>query len=460
MRKFLLFFLSPLLVLLLIQCQPDKVTITPINQGNTTNTDSTTTDTTGSTPSDTTTVDTTGTGTTPTDTTTTDTTGTGGTGTGGTTSGDTITVNTSITSDVTWVSGNTYLLDDLIVVTNGATLTIESCVVVKASFGATGLVIDKGASIDAQGTATCPIIFTSVNDALLPGDIVSPNLTGDDTGLWGGIFILGDAPVSSPVSPAILTRLPQQSPNVYGGQSSGDNSGTMSYVSIRHTGYEMVTDEVPCGLTLAGVSSGTTIDHVELFANVDDGFLVLGGTANMDHLITSKFNDDGYDLSMGYAGIMDNIIGVGGNSRNSAFELDGGIGATNPSFTIQNVSFKGGESGEDYIDFQAGVNCVIENAYFFGFDADAEVKLDRDRDADNWLASLIDVVDLELNTSHLSSGNTTIGSIFVDAGLNGNDAFTIRVPDANIVTVPTVGADKTEFTGWTVADLTGALNDF
>lgn len=414
MRNVFFLFLSIIMAWFIIGCQPDKITVTPGVPGNPNNNIETT--------------------------------------------GDTLYVNTDITTDETWISGNTYILDTMITVTNGAELTIESCVVVKIAHGATGLIIDQGAKIDAQGTSTCPVIFTSINDSILPGDIVSPNLTGNDVGLWGGIFILGEAPVSTMTSPSILEYL--QSPYTYGGVTANDNSGTLSYVSIRHTGFETATDYPPCGLMLAGVGDGTTIDHVELFANVDDGFIMLGGTVNINHVVTSYFGDDGFDLDKGYAGTMDNLIGIGGNSKNSSLELDGGEGADNPSFTIKNASFKGSQSGEYYVDFQRNVNCVIENSYFFGFDSGSQVILDRDDDAANWLAGSIDVLNLEFNTSHLSSGNTTIGTIFVDKGANGNDAFTIRVPSASIVTTPTVGANKSNFQGWTVADLTGALNDF
>jgi len=374
--------------------------------------------------------------------------------------GETIEVDSNITGDVTWTSGNTYILNDLIAVTGNATLTIEPCVVVKAARGATGLIIDRGAQIDAQGTSTCPIIFTSTEDLLKPGEIVSPNLTGDDTGLWGGIFVLGQAPVSSVTSPNIVSLLPQPLLYTFGGNSPADNSGTLRFVSIRHTGSETAPAEKPSGLNLAGVGSGTTIDRVELFANSDDGLKVLGGTVNVRNLVTSHFRDDAYDCEMGYAGTMDNLIGIGGNSSNASLELNGGEGTVNPSFTIQNASFKGSRSGENYIDFQGGVNCLIENAYFFSFDANAIVKLDRDEDADNWLAGRIDVVNLAFNTSHLNSGNMTIESIFVDAGADGEDAFSVRPPNAVIVSEPAAGADKSGFADWTVAGATGALDDF
>lgn len=374
--------------------------------------------------------------------------------------GDTIVVSGNITSSVTWITGNTYILEDMVAVTNNATLTIQPCVVVKGAAGATGLIIDRGAKIDAQGTATNPIIFTSVNDQLKPGEIVSPNLTGEDTGLWSGIFILGDAPVSSQNPQNVVPLLPQQPVYTYGGGVISDNSGTLKYVSIRHTGFETAPDETPCGLNLLGVGNGTTISHVELFANTDDGFLVAGGAVNASNIITSKFKDDGYDFDKGYSGTFDNIIGIGGNNNNFALELDGGENTTNPTFTIKNASFKGSQSGEDYIDFRQRVKCLIENAYFFGFDANSVVRLQQNADADNWIAGNINVTNLQFNTAHLAAGNTTIGAIFYDAGLNGNDAFTVRTPNAAIVTTPTTGANKSSFSGWTVADLTGALNGF
>ncbi|MFZ2897519.1 MAG: hypothetical protein WA004_02785 [Saprospiraceae bacterium] len=373
--------------------------------------------------------------------------------------GEIIAIDENITSDVTWTSGNIYVLTGMIAVTDNATLTIEPCVVVKAENGVTGLVIDRGAKINAEGTAECPIIFTSSDDLLEPGEIVSPNLTGDDHGLWSGIFILGNAPVSSADSIwNMMSLLPNWDPFVFGGNDPDDNSGVLRYVSIRHTGFETAPFEIPSGINLGGVGSGTTIDKVEVFANSDDGLMTLGGTVNVNNFIVSYYKDDGYDCDMGYAGTMDNLIGIGGVDSHCALEIDGGEGLAKPSYTIRNASFNGSLTGKQYIRFNTYVNCLIENAYFFGFDSAAQVRLGGSDVADDWVNELIDVVNLEINTSHLSTGNTTIETIFY--ALNGNDAFTVRPPDATIVTTPTVGADKSVFAGWTAAGQTGALDDF
>jgi hypothetical protein len=254
-----------------------------------------------------------------------------------------IVISENISSDVTWTSGNTYVLESMIAVTDNATLTIEPCVVVKADNGTTGLIVSQGAKIDAQGTATCPIIFTSIEDSIEPGTVLSPNLTEEDHGLWSGIFILGNAPASTGLPSNIISLLPEYGEFAYGGDNPEDNSGTLAYVSIRHTGYETAPFETPSGLNLGGVGTGTTIDKVEVFACTDDGFLIYGGTVNVTNVVASGFRDDGLDCDVGFAGIVDNLIGIGGNDNNYALELSGGDGPENPSFTIQNASFKGSQ---------------------------------------------------------------------------------------------------------------------
>ena len=56
--------------------------------------------------------------------------------------------------------------------------------------------ISLNGTLNAQGTASAPIIFTSVVDEVQPGGNVSPNLEPDVSGLWGGIIVLGNAPSS------------------------------------------------------------------------------------------------------------------------------------------------------------------------------------------------------------------------------------------------------------------------
>ena len=102
--------------------------------------------------------------------------------------------NASITSDETWSALDTHYLGDYVFVENNATLTIEAGTTIyayeKQGLQAPTLIVSRGAKIIANGTKEKPIIFTSV----LAKD---SNLTKSEKGKWGGLVILGDAPINS-----------------------------------------------------------------------------------------------------------------------------------------------------------------------------------------------------------------------------------------------------------------------
>ncbi|PIQ50366.1 MAG: hypothetical protein COW03_00055, partial [Cytophagales bacterium CG12_big_fil_rev_8_21_14_0_65_40_12] len=118
----------------------------------------------------------------------------------------TVTVSSNVTANTTWETGKTYILAGRITVVSGATLTIQPGVVVKGQAGAganaTALLVARGGKLNAEGTAALPIIFTSVADEITPADVAagnlaSPNLSSEVSGLWGGVIILGKARISA-----------------------------------------------------------------------------------------------------------------------------------------------------------------------------------------------------------------------------------------------------------------------
>ena len=219
-----------------------------------------------------------------------------------------VTVQNDISANTTWTSGNTYLLDGLIFVESGATLTIEAGTVIKGlqqssittGDGASALVVRRGAKIDAQGTASAPIIFTSELD-----DIdVTDDLTQRDRGLWGGVIILGQATTNQPTMDNQIEGIPETEDALYGGSDDADDSGTLKYISIRHGGFSIsgVEGDEINGLTLGAVGSGTTIENVEVYANFDDCFEWFGGTVNTKYLVGAFCGDDTYDYDQGFRG--------------------------------------------------------------------------------------------------------------------------------------------------------------
>lgn len=248
-----------------------------------------------------------------------------------------------ITSDETWTSDNVYQLEGKVVVDNGVTLTIEPGTTIKGGQGtgtlASVLIISVGAQINAVGTPTNPIIFTSVLDN-------GNNLDENDNGMWGGVIILGDAPISAADGDDItqIEGIPATSTyGAFGGNDIHDDSGIFSYVSIRHAGALIGAGNEINGLTLGGVGDATVISNIEIVGNLDDGVEFFGGTVNVENIIVGFQGDDGIDIDMNYAGTVNNFVVINGISSDESLEIDGpeGMTHTNGLFTLTNGTMNG-----------------------------------------------------------------------------------------------------------------------
>lgn len=364
-----------------------------------------------------------------------------------------------ISSDATWTSGNTYILAGRIFVNDGVTLTIEPGVVVKGEAGtgtnATALVVARGGKIMAEGTADSPIIFTSVADEIIPGNIVSPNLDSEINGLWGGLLILGKAPisVSSNASDFQIEGIPpSDTRGLYGGDDPEDNSGVLRYISIRHGGANIGEGNEINGLTLGGVGNGTVIENIEVVANQDDGIEWFGGTVNVNNAVVWNAGDDALDTDQSWSGIMDNFIIIAGPETDHALEIDGPEGAFLAEHTLRNGTIKGATAAE-LADFRDGIRGKFENLYFFNFpdpsvDGYGDFSLSGDATIANFVGGQLTFNNIEITLSEGSS----LESVFKE----GTHAHATSVAaGAN-----TVGADKGSFTGWSWVDQAGELADF
>jgi len=204
------------------------------------------------------------------------------------------------------------------------TLTIEPGVVVFGSGGLDYLVVNRGSKLQAVGTAEAPIIFTS--RANLEG------LASDDSqGQWGGVILLGRAPISDCLAnvPGGSTYCEQGyeglADTLYGGGTADDSSGALQYVQIRYAGFELAPDQEINGLTLAGVGSGTLLDHIQVHNSADDGIETFGGRANARYLVLTGNDDDSLDTDQGYQGFIQFVIAaqrMGGQSGDEMIEAD------------------------------------------------------------------------------------------------------------------------------------------
>lgn len=350
-----------------------------------------------------------------------------------------VAVKTNITVNTTWETGKVYLLESRIAVLSGATLTIKPGVIVKGQAGtganATALIIARGGKLMAEGTVQSPIIFTSVADEIMPGQIASPNLDPDMNGLWGGLIVLGYAPISADNETLQIEGIPPSDQNgLFGGTVANDNSGVIKYVSIRHGGANIGEGNEINGLTLGGVGSATIIENVEVVANQDDGIEWFGGTVNVKNAIVWNAGDDAIDTDMSWSGTLDNFIVV--NAGDECFELDGPEGAMEAGHTIKNGTVVALDA-DGLVDLDDNSIVTLSNIYF------RDVKEGQD----------FDLKPTQLNASNLQV-TLPEGGVVTDYFIEGSDAFvTLVAAGAN-----TVGADVSKFNTWSWAAVSKSLD--
>ena len=73
-------------------------------------------------------------------------------------------------------------------------------------------------------------------------------------------------------------------------------------MSLRHGGATVGPNNELNGLTLGSVGKGTTINHVEVVANSDDGIEFFGGNVDLKYGVVMFNDDDGFDWDQGYSG--------------------------------------------------------------------------------------------------------------------------------------------------------------
>ena len=341
----------------------------------------------------------------------------------------------NITADKTLDASKIWLLKGRVSVESGATLTIPAGTIVKAASGtgadASTLIIARGATINANGTADAPIVMTSISDNIQVGGNYpssGPALNVDTRGLWGGILILGNAPCSfsGDVTELQIEGIPTSDTNgLYGGTDAADNSGSVQYLSIRHGGAEIGEGNEINGLTLGGVGSGTKINHIEVVGNVDDGIEFFGGTVNASNLLVWGQGDDAIDIDQAYDGTIDGALVILTAASDHGFEIDGPEGSASGRFTLKNATVIGatddcdaeGVDGE-MADFRKGATGDVLNILFKDFAGGKDAELDASADAATYTAGTLNFTNIDImhpvSDGAVCSDVETLDKIFDD----------------------------------------------
>jgi len=258
----------------------------------------------------------------------------------------------TIASKVTLDASIKYILNSSYIVKDGGELVIPAGTKIQAESGGTDVYIAilKGGKIDVQGTATNPVVMSSVNAK-----------SGD----WGGLTICGDASTS-----AGMDAQAEVGGFIYGGSNDADNSGSIQYLVIKGTGAQINADSQYNGISFYAVGFGTTLENISVINGADDGVEFFGGTVSATNLYLENNEDDSVDWTEGWNGTLTNTyITHTIPEFSTAFEGDKANG--NPQFVnLTAISTVGGTA----LQFKKQSGGTITNIWLEGYDTNIDMK--------------------------------------------------------------------------------------
>ena len=268
--------------------------------------------------------------------------------------GTTLTGNVS--RDATLVRNGSYKLSGGVHVKAGATLRIEEGVEIVAvdDDKVDYILVEQGAGIDAQGTASAPIVMTS--------ELKEP-------GAWGGIHICGRAHTNA--GEGVLSEIGNAP---YGGNDDADDSGTLRYIRLEYTGYAFDEEHEANGVSFYGVGNGTTVEYLQAYKGSDDGFEFFGGAVDVKHLVSTSCSDDSFDWTEGWNGRGQFLVAwqdaAAGYDCDCLMECDnnGNNFAATPVAhpVLANLTLVGNGSDSQGVRLRAGTQAEICNAIVTG----------------------------------------------------------------------------------------------
>ncbi|MCG7280331.1 hypothetical protein MHJ94_03380 [Chryseobacterium taklimakanense] len=331
-----------------------------------------------------------------------------------------------ITTNVTLDPSKTYTMTGKVAVKAGASLTIPAGTKINVTAGelnADGtvksvsyLIVERGAKIYMNGTSAKPIVFEG---------------TVHKQGHWGGIVLLGNAPSNRSAAGTSTSELGELT---YGGTDKTDNSGSLTYVVIKDSGFKYNPEKEFNGLSLFGVGSGTKVENIYVANGGDDGVEMFGGNVNLSNIVVIGVGDDSFDWTEGWSGTATNIYAARDKQYKDAAEpgnrgieadtqdtdpnttngANGGI--SNP--TIKKATFIGNLKGAESqgMKLRAGTNGKFDDIVLANFSTGLDFETDR---TFNWFKSASNITNIR----------------FVNVGTEWKAKATTAMPNPDLSTV-------------------------
>jgi len=327
-----------------------------------------------------------------------------------------------ITANKTFAYGN-YTLKGIVKINSGVTVTFDagSTITIDKATGDNALVVLNGAKLITNGTADKPIVFTEKSK--LPGS-------------WGGIIMYGDAPAK--VAGGGTSSTSEDGNNItYGGTNATHNGGSLNYTRVEYAGAKLADGQKENnGFTFYSVGSGTTLDHLVSYKGADDGFEFFGGTVSMTNAISYGNYDDAFDWQDGWQGTVNtNWYAYQTGKGNYGMEIeasanDNAFGPKVSNITLKREAGNVPEVGDNQVDafqFKREGNGEYSNIIIDGYG-------NFTTGATTYYGSAVRIQDDATNTHQVNTSKIKILNVKIT---NTTNVLPIGATDAIVVAFPT-----------------------
>jgi len=329
-----------------------------------------------------------------------------------------------ITVNKTYALGN-YTMKGVVKINTGVTVTFDagSTITVNKATGDNALVVLNGGKLIINGTADKPVVFTEKSGI---------------AGSWGGIIMYGDAPINA-ITGVKTSTSEDGNALPYGGLNATHNGGSLKYVRVEYAGSKLAdgTKELN-GFSFYSVGSQTTLDHLVSYKGADDGFEFYGGTASLTNAISYDNTDDSFDWQDGWQGqASTNWYAHQAVKGNYGIEVESSKNNNSYFPKVTNITLRRltgttpeavGDIQVDAIQFKNEGNGDFSNIIIEGFGDYTEA-------SKVYTGAAVKIQDASTNTNQVMGGKIKITNVKI-SGTSKNTLGVVVAPWDGVVTFP------------------------